>query len=707
MPSSVARVLPAGRHIVLAVVVLIGILLIPCTLGAAWLDLVPVTILQPDGTRFQCYASGDEFHNWLHDARGYTIIQHPHTGVYVFAALEGETLVPTSLVAGRDEPVGLQPWMNISPRAVMEIRARRTDAASIDEIAAPPMGVLNNIVIFIRFADDPEFTDALSGYTTMFNSSAAGTSSLYNYYKESSYNQLTITSTFYPTPTGMTVASYQDSHPRGYYKPRNDSTNQIGYTTDRTQREHALLHATLLAIKGQLPPSLVLDSNNDGRVDNVCFVIKGTNTGWSELLWPHMWSLYTYSDSLNGKRVYNYNFQIQSMMSASVLCHEMGHTLGAPDLYRYTNTSMTPVGSWDLMSNNTTPPQQMGVHVKVRYMRWLPALPIIKTPGRYTLRPLTTSTQNGYRITSPYITTQYFVVEYRKKTSIFEQANEGLVVYRIDSIRSGNANGPPDEIYVYRPGGDTNKTGDIAKAAFSLDANRTVINDWADPSPFLANRAPGGLFISDIGLRGDSISFTLHAPLAAAIDSLGALGMGDSVVIGWRSAAEYRLKSFDVQRAVTDTTVFASINVQPIRGAGTSTTRHSYRFTDRAPGSRRYYRIAVTDSSNNTNYTRFFLPTGTVGVAPEAAPFAFALEQNYPNPFNPTTALSYQLSAVSKTKITIYDMLGREVAVLVNETKGPGRYSVEWDARRNASGFYICRMVAGDYVGTRKLVLVK
>jgi N-acetylmuramoyl-L-alanine amidase len=90
-----------------------------------------------------------------------------------------------------------------------------------------------------------------------------------------------------------------------------------------------------------------------------------------------------------------------------------------------------------------------------------------------------------------------------------------------------------------------------------------------------------------------------------------------------------------------------------------------------------------------------------------AAPDRFTLAQNYPNPFNPTTAISYQLSASSKTKIAIYDMLGREVAVLVDETKQPGSYSVEWNAAGVASGFYVCRMTAGNFVGSKKMMFVK
>jgi hypothetical protein len=89
------------------------------------------------------------------------------------------------------------------------------------------------------------------------------------------------------------------------------------------------------------------------------------------------------------------------------------------------------------------------------------------------------------------------------------------------------------------------------------------------------------------------------------------------------------------------------------------------------------------------------------------APAAYALEQNYPNPFNPSTVLRYQLPAASFVDLKVYDILGRELMVLVNERKGPGRYETQWDASGLPSGVYLYQIVAGDYRSTRKMVLMK
>ena len=88
-------------------------------------------------------------------------------------------------------------------------------------------------------------------------------------------------------------------------------------------------------------------------------------------------------------------------------------------------------------------------------------------------------------------------------------------------------------------------------------------------------------------------------------------------------------------------------------------------------------------------------------------PKRFALEQNYPNPFNPATKIQYDVPNQSHVRIAIYDVLGRQVQVLVNEELSAGRHTVDFDATRLASGVYIYRMEAGSFVQTRKMMLVK
>ncbi len=90
-----------------------------------------------------------------------------------------------------------------------------------------------------------------------------------------------------------------------------------------------------------------------------------------------------------------------------------------------------------------------------------------------------------------------------------------------------------------------------------------------------------------------------------------------------------------------------------------------------------------------------------------AAPTNYGLDPNYPNPFNPSTVVRYRVPVQGKVRITVYDVLGREVAVLVDEQKQPGTYTVKFDGVALASGMYVCRLQAGAYVASTKMLLVR
>lgn len=85
----------------------------------------------------------------------------------------------------------------------------------------------------------------------------------------------------------------------------------------------------------------------------------------------------------------------------------------------------------------------------------------------------------------------------------------------------------------------------------------------------------------------------------------------------------------------------------------------------------------------------------------------YSLLQNYPNPFNPVTTIQYSISRPEKVSIKVYDLLGREVALLLNDEQTAGYHEVKFDASNLVSGTYIYRIVAGDFVQSRKMILMK
>ncbi|MDP3114591.1 MAG: M6 family metalloprotease domain-containing protein [Candidatus Cloacimonadaceae bacterium] len=484
-------------------------------LAAAPHSFLPLVVEQPDGTPIRVYASGDEFHNWLHDADNYTIVRDDDNR-YVYAAQSGEGVAPTDIVVGIDHPNmrGMQPGVNLSERLIAERYERMAHMRDYSNGRSPHVGAFNNLVVFIKFADDPNFSSPITYYVDMFNDSSTNANSMKNYFIAASYNQLFVDSFFYPVPNGTTIVTYVDINPRNYYRVYSVG-NPIGYSNDseRTQREQQMLMRATNHVAAQIPNTLVIDGDNDGYVDNVCFIIQGSPDGWAELLWPHRWVLYAVQAFIHGKRVWDFNFQLETSLfssAASVLAHEMFHSLGAPDLYRYTNNNITPIGNWDLMAGNANPPQHMSVWMKYRYGQWLTDVPYITQSGTYTLSPVaSSSTNNIYRINT-WRTSESYILEYRKPSGIYDGnlPGSGLLVYRLDTRYSGNAQGPPDELYIYRPyASNTNTNGVLSQANYSLQAGRRELSEATIPNGFTGSNLTGGLNLYDIGYAGDTITF--------------------------------------------------------------------------------------------------------------------------------------------------------------------------------------------------------
>lgn len=98
---------------------------------------------------------------------------------------------------------------------------------------------------------------------------------------------------------------------------------------------------------------------------------------------------------------------------------------------------------------------------------------------------------------------------------------------------------------------------------------------------------------------------------------------------------------------------------------------------------------------------------GAVSNENDTSPYQFRLAQNYPNPFNPATRINYELAQTTDVRLVVYDILGRRVATLVNEVQNAGFHTVNFDMSRYASGTYIYRLEAGDFVSVKKMMLIK
>jgi hypothetical protein len=135
----------------------------------------------------------------------------------------------------------------------------------------------------------------------------------------------------------------------------------------------------------------------------------------------------------------------------------------------------------------------------------------------------------------------------------------------------------------------------------------------------------------------------------------------------------------------------------------------TYTLTCDRMGFRSAQRI-VTIGANNLDSINFYLTSiGPIGISNQNLylPKQFTLQQNFPNPFNPVTNIRFDVPKQSNVRLSVYDLLGREVEVLVNDNLKPGTYKVDWQANKYSSGLYFYKLVTDEFVDVKKMVLVK
>ena len=171
------------------------------------------------------------------------------------------------------------------------------------------------------------------------------------------------------------------------------------------------------------------------------------------------------------------------------------------------------------------------------------------------------------------------------------------------------------------------------------------------------------------------------------------------VNLKWITTTELNNHGFEIERSL-DKTVWTIIGFK--EGIGTTTEPQQYSYSDdisEISSSKLYYRLKQTDYNGSFDYSDI--------VEVEIAPLTYLLSQNYPNPFNPNTTINYSIPEAGNAEMKVYDVLGNEVAALVNEVKSPGNYTAVLDASSFASGVYIYTLRFSNFVQTKKMILMK
>jgi len=210
----------------------------------------------------------------------------------------------------------------------------------------------------------------------------------------------------------------------------------------------------------------------------------------------------------------------------------------------------------------------------------------------------------------------------------------------------------------------------------------------------------GSGYTANSGSQGNFsiVRLTADDPIPVELTSFSASVAGNNVILEWATATELNNLGFDVERRVLES-VFEVVGF--VYGAGSTTEPRNYSFTDSKISSGSYtYRLKQIDYDGSFEYS----DEVEVDVT---KPSVYALEQNYPNPFNPSTSINFSIGEPGIVKLALYNLLGQEVKLLVNEFKEAGPHTITFDASSLTSGAYFYTLESPQFKQTKKLLLAK
>jgi hypothetical protein len=205
-----------------------------------------------------------------------------------------------------------------------------------------------------------------------------------------------------------------------------------------------------------------------------------------------------------------------------------------------------------------------------------------------------------------------------------------------------------------------------------------------------------GWYVDDIGI-------VVYTAVPVELTSFTASLSDHKVVLNWSTATELNNYGFEIEKTQGLNGKWFTAGF--VNGNGNSEEVIKYTFTDKFPFTgKSYYRLKQIDYDGSYEYSEI-VSVDYSGVT------EYELSQNYPNPFNPVTDINYSIPNPGKVSLKIYNILGVEVAELVNEYKEAGKHSVEFSTRllkgELGSGVYFYTLNSGNFVQTRKMIVIK
>ncbi len=433
-----------------------------------------------------------------------------------------------------------------------------------------------NMVVFVKFADDSTDVFNAAGNKTsllkMYNGTETNPDySFKNYIKTISDSQLLVDN-YMPQFSGSTVSTLTLKYAASAYTDDWPIVDEV---------IAAVNSGVISADFSQHRP----DYRQSGCLDNLTIIIQGSASLRSDLIYPHK-SVYAGEKEIAAGKagnavpiaVYNYNvIDSESLVSAEgssdtsfygnkqgVIAHEFMHSLGLADLYCYSGSTV-PVGIWSLMAS-AGPFLQYPLTYSRSLLGWL-SINKITAAGTYTLNNTTKS--NGDRafiLTTPLSTSEFFVVEYRRKETAYASSGNigfetkipesGLLVYRVNNALTERTNAQGNNfIYVFRPDeAELNGGSDVTKAAVTVNDGgygTTDLQDaYTDNTIYYSSGVNSGISISNLSLSADGSQATFDVtfadystldlwaeagpmPLGTGNSDVALAADGDDVICGW------------------------------------------------------------------------------------------------------------------------------------------------------------------------------
>ena len=211
----------------------------------------------------------------------------------------------------------------------------------------------------------------------------------------------------------------------------------------------------------------------------------------------------------------------------------------------------------------------------------------------------------------------------------------------------------------------------------------------------------------------DNFGFGQNGSLPVELSSFSAVVINNGVRLNWRTETEVSNYGFEIEREVggRQSAVGKWDMIGFVEGHGNSNSPKEYSFVDNNVAGGKYsYRLKQIDNDGKFEYSKVI----EVDVG---APLEFELSQNYPNPFNPSTTIKFSLPVTSNVKLSVFNILGEEVQILVNETKEAGIYTINFSAIGGSafggnaytlpSGIYFYKLETGNFILVKKMSLLK